>query len=242
MVSIVTQGTSLSGPSNARYRAVIIRGTIACCLYVKVIKIVKTCAFSRGKGTNGTEAGHHPERTRISSFSLTIRTSRLEPDKPEYQFGQRRNEKLPRLTLPVIRKTGCEPQLAPNRIDIWCFCNNKGVRHEEKMAPKCIWCCWCHMTSLERCCFGQVRTAVGTRNVLAQVIKRLSGRCLSLSDRDSSLGCSRVHIITGINPEDRRMYARFVSEQRNVNIQTWPVEALAEEGVVTEGPDSPEGI
>jgi hypothetical protein len=154
MVSIVTQGTSLSGPSNARYRAVIIRGTIACCLYVKVIKIVKTCAFSRGKGTNGTEAGHHPERTRISSFSLTIRTSRLEPDKPEYQFGQRRNEKLSRLTLPVIRKTGCEPQLAPNRIDIWCFCNNKGVRHEEKMAPKCFWCCWCHMTSLERW-FGQ---------------------------------------------------------------------------------------
>ena len=62
------------------------------------------------------------------------------------------------------------------------------------------------------------------------------------SDRDSSLGCSRVHIITGINPEDKRMYARFVSEQRNVNAQTWPVEALAGEEIVTKGPDSPEKI
>jgi hypothetical protein len=50
MVSIVTQGTSLSGPSNARYGAVIIRSTIACCLYVKVIKIVKTCASRAARG------------------------------------------------------------------------------------------------------------------------------------------------------------------------------------------------
>ena len=97
------------------------------------------------------------------------------------------------------------------------------------------------MTSLEHW-FGQVRTAVGTWNVLAQVIKRLFGRCLPLSDKDSSLGCSRVHIITGINPEDRRMYGRFVSQQRNVNTQTWPVEALAGEEIVTEGPDSPKRI
>lgn len=93
------------------------------------------------------------------------------------------------------------------------------------------------MTSLERC-FGQVRTAVRTGH---QAVVWALPISFGYS-RDSSLGCSRVHIITGINPENRRMYARFVSQQKNGNTQTWPVEALAGEGIVTEGPDSPEKI
>jgi hypothetical protein len=38
------------------------------------------------------------------------------------------------------------------------------------------------------------------------------------------------------------MYARLVSQLRNANTQTWPVEALVEEEIVPEGPDSPERI
>ena len=46
-------------------------------------------------------------------------------------------------------------------------------------------------------------------------------------------------IITSTNPEDRRMYARVVSQQRNANNRTWPAEALVKEGIVPEGTDSP---
>jgi hypothetical protein len=147
---------------------------------------VKTCV-SRAEDHRSS-----PERTRIFSVSLTIRkSSDLKPTSHDTSLGKRRNENRSRSTLPVLHKTGRKQRLTPNRIYIWCFCDDKRVRHEERMAPKCIWYCWCHMThlSVASARISLVEVAAGISNVLAHIIERLSRRCLSLSDRDSPLGC-----------------------------------------------------
>src|SRR5260370_18741948 len=113
---------------------------------MKVTMIVKTCV-SRPK-KEGVDEAYRCKSTCKDIFrqSHYPDIQRLETDKhQDTRLSKRRNENHSTSTLPILHKTGPKPWLTSNRIYIWCFCDDKGVHREERMAPKCIWCCWRHI-------------------------------------------------------------------------------------------------